>query len=241
MKILIYSIITGFFFIASGNATPELFTQAVESYQNKDYSKAYNKLITLQEKNNAVYELLGDCAQELKKKGEAVLFWRKAQVDGGLSRLIRIEDKIKNLTTEQEGQKSGVLSILRTAKQFYLALIRAVPLINIQVLFLFLWIIMLMYTRYMYRRKQRFLIVFIFSLLACVSMILAQKYNIFHKKHGVVIQDAGIYSGPAENYTKLMVVPQGTEGLELNKNNSFSKIRTHLGAGWIKTESFEVF
>ncbi len=213
---------------------------ALALYNAGNYAQAYENLLAIEKKTSPLYFVLGDCAYKLNKKGYALLFWRKAEIDSGLRNFSAIQNNITHVKKDLVGDEEHVIiSQLKSTKQLCISLIRAIPLIIVQMVFLALWIMMLLYIKYLYRKKHKTLIVVFFFLLAGAAMILAQKYNVFHKKYGVFIKEAPVYSGPSDNYTLLMHLPECTEALKINSANGFFKVKTPLGSGWVSAETFE--
>ncbi len=178
MKIIILSVFLGY--CGNGYATDsqqELFLQANELYKKQEFKEAYDKYRHLELKNSVVEFNLGNCAFKLGRKGEALLHWRRAENDWGLFHRYELVDNIvlvknelglSSVQKEAGGPSQRFLHLCNDIGSAYSTFVRSIPLLFLQLVFLGLWAFLLLYSRYLYRRRYRFITVLLFFLLVSV-------------------------------------------------------------------------
>ncbi len=227
-----------------------LFTQANELYKNGDFAKAYELYLQIPDKGAAVYYNLGNCAYKLNKLGYALAYWRRAERDWGflgrdelMGNIDLVKKRLAGASKADEQEVTVVRSVAnfcKGVKNSTISLIRAIPLVSLQLFVLFVWLILFIYLRYWYQRKQKFVIICFFLLQAVSASMLAIKYSSLQREKLVVIKvPAPLSSGPGSNFTVLMQLPEGQEADILKESGDFYKIRVNGIIGWIDRRVIE--
>lgn len=217
------------------------FAQANELYKQGDFVKAYDLYLQIPNKSCAVYYNLGNCAYKMGKPGYALLYWRKAENDWGL---FGRDELLKNIALvkkkallDEESEQSivhALKDVLISSKNSFISLIRAIPLFSLQLLVLLLWIFLFVYLRYLYRRKQRAIIIALFCFQALFAFSLAIKYNLQSFRHLVVIKPgAKLFSGPGDNFATLGHLSEAQELVMLKQTGTFYKVKVNSVIGWV--------
>lgn len=243
IRIIIVSVLLGY-----GNtgyavdSQQELFLQANESYKKQDYKAAYDKYRHLDTKSSVVEFNLGNCAFKLGRKGEALLHWRRAENDWGLFHryelidniaLVKNELEVNSLQKDVGGPSQRFFHVCDDIGMAYSTFVRSIPLLFLQLLFLGVWGFLFLYSRYLYRRHHRFIMVVLFFLLAGAGGMLATKYGALHQQQGVVISEGRLYSGPGESYQFLGSALEGQEVSIKRETEDYFKVKIGAITGWL--------
>ncbi|MBD3231602.1 SH3 domain-containing protein [Candidatus Dependentiae bacterium] len=211
----------------------ETILQANELYKKGDFQAAYELYKKIPDPSAQVNYNLGNCAYKLKNYGCALLYWRRAENELGFLNKTEVLDNIallkKHLSSQQSSQH-----FVSNLKNNLIFIIRNVPLIVIQFLFLIVWIFLFIYIRYLYKKRHKILITFLFIIIATLGALLVIKYNLENKIYGVVVsQKAILFSGPSKNFPILGSISQASE-VEIQKSSDgFYKIKFNKAFGWV--------
>lgn len=228
-----------------------LFNQANELYKKGAYAEAYQHYLQIPDKTSSVHYNLGNCAFKLNKLGYALAHWRRAEKDWGLwgrEELLKNIDLVKNQVseikvTDDEQEQSFLHALLdwaRATKNSFFSLIRALPLLYLQLFVLLFWIILFVSIRYLYKKGHKVIVSVLFFFLAISAIMLAFKYNFMHKERIIVIvPSAELSSGPGKNFTVLSHLPEAQEADILKESGGFFKIRVNGQLGWIEKNAVE--
>jgi hypothetical protein len=117
-------------------------------------------------------------------------------------------------------------------------MIKLVPMVYLQLLFLGLWIVLFVYVKKLLKQKKRLIIALLCTLLCATGMLLAFKYAVEKRVYIKTIQnDSTLYSGPGKTFTALYHVPAGEKLIKLQTVGNFQKARWHGSIVWIETNN----
>ena len=226
-----------------------LLVQAEQAYNQNNFAQAQELYQRISDKTPSVYYAMGNCAYTLDKLGYALLYWRKAERDWGLwgrGPLVKNIDLVKQKTLQQKELDTNaaypkiVLNFLTTVQQAFFSVIRAIPLLYLQILVLVLWAMLFFYLRCFGKRKQKALVCLLFGLLALSASMLALKYSFQHQKRLVVLQkESPLLSGPGRNFAPKGHLPEAQEADILKESVDFYRIRVNKHIGWIDKQFVE--
>jgi hypothetical protein len=113
-------------------------------------------------------------------------------------------------------------------------LIRATPMLYLQIIVLVLWVFLFFYLKKMLRQKRRFLVAALFCLLASSALVLVFKQLLSSRTYLFTNTDhAAIYSGPGKNFTILGHLQANEELIKLSEHEQFIKVRYKGSIVWI--------
>lgn len=214
------------------NEHAELYDKALGVYQSGDYRKTLELLRSTDQQTADMLFLMGDAAHKLQHYGYALAYWRIAQrvwPTRGRVHLARLINQVKT--------KIGVEAELSTATRsaiFVSDVLRALPLVLIQLIFLALWTFLFLYLRYLYKKKHKKLVVTFFILLFAAGVVLISKISIDRKLHAVVVvPTTTILSGPGNTFHSLGVFKEGAEVKVIKTADGFYKVRLGKLVGWV--------
>lgn len=227
-----------------------VFAQANQLYKDGQYEKACKLYEQIPNKGGFLNYNLGNCAYKKGNFGYALLYWRRAERNWGL---FGREELLKNIElvkqkmlsqTAEDSKESSVFHALingfQSAKETFLSVIRSVPIINLQIVVLIIWVILFASIRSLYRRGRKSIIAIIFVLLALFASMLAIKYNTEIHEYGVIIsQKAELLSGPGSSYAHLGHLLEAQEAVILQESGDFYKIRILNNIGWVAKKYIE--
>lgn len=229
----------------SASASQELFVQAAELYKENKFAQAQELYEKISDKSSRVYYNLGNCFYKQKKYGHALLNWRKAENNWGFfnrSELLRNIALVKevssqNLGTKQEKQEQSPITNfvlgMKNLTASTVSFIRSIPLLFLQIIFLILWFVMFVLMRFLYRKKQRVIIVSLFVFLVVSGSGLALKYGINARHYGVVLNKSSLMSGPGQGYQILGELSEAQEVMIQKKSGDYCKIKIYNQIGWV--------
>ncbi len=117
------------------------------------------------------------------------------------------------------------------------ALVRAIPMLYLQLTVLALWIFLFFYLKKMLKQKRRLLVALLFCLLASSGLILVFKHTLQSRVYLKTTTKCAVYSGPGVNFTVLGHLPAGEELIKLQENGSFAKARYKGIVVWIGVDN----
>lgn len=229
-----------------------LHAQAEEMYQKNDFARASQLYQRIEHKTPSVYFNLGNCAYKTDKLGYALLYWRRAERDWGLfgrRELLQSIDLIKLKTATPNLKVTGVnqpyskvvINALIVAENHVISMIKAIPLLHLQILVLILWAILFLYVRCFRKKRLAFLIYSLFALLAISASMLAFKYSLQLQNQLVVIHaNTPLLSGAGSNFAPMGHLPEGQEADIIKESGQFYRIRVNKNIiGWIDKQFVE--
>lgn len=214
----------------------DTFTQANTLYRQAQYNKALELYTQIPSKSASVHYNMGNCAYKLKRYGYALLYWRRAEHNWGI---FHRDELIENITLLQEQlgllpkKRNPIIRLGSKIKQFLTSLIKAIPLIFIQLLFLLLWLFLFLYLRFLYKTKQKTIIAILFAIIAFCGIVLITKYSMNARTYGVVLKQTPLLSGPSQTYQTLMTLKQAQEFIIKQEEQNFFKVKVLKRIGWI--------
>ncbi|MBS1988635.1 SH3 domain-containing protein [Candidatus Dependentiae bacterium] len=224
----------------------EVFLYGNELYKKGDYTEALKQYEQILHKTPQLFYNMGNCAYKLKKFGYALLYWRKAEYNWGISGRDELIKNIalvkKELVPDASGKKiSGIKKASECLSNEALSLIKAIPLLWLQLAVLLMWLFLFLYLHYLHRKGRAFVIACLFSFLALAASMLTLKYGINFRQYGVVVAKQGtLRAGPGDTYKTLGEVSQADEVRIFKKTDDFYKITTRGTIGWISQKELEV-
>ena len=227
-----------------------LLEQATSAFEKKDYDHAYALYEKIENKSSFILYQLGVCANKQGKIGYALLFFRRAEKDWGLFNRTVLRQEIENIKQTVDanlGDKKPRASYIQAALMPLKALrdpllegAKSIPLIYLQLLVLFLWVLLFMYLRRLIKKRKKFLWVSLFILQFCAAAGLAFKYSLMHKNCLVVLKNnVPLYSGPGSDFAMLSHLQEAQEADILNSSDGYYKIRTAYAIGWVEQSNVE--
>lgn len=211
----------------------ETILQANKLYKESSFEEAFNLYKKVPDPSPQINYNLGNCAYKLNKLGYALLYWKRAEKEWGLFNKSELLENIALLKKKLQPQSNTPNSFF-IIKSNVLGIIKSVPIILIQLIFLIVWIFLFIYLRYLYKRKQKILITLLFLIIATLGGTLVIRYNLDHKTFGIITsKKASMFSGPNTNFQELGIIPEASE-IEIQKASSgFYKIKFNKSLGWV--------
>lgn len=230
--------------VAQTQNAQNLFDQANAVYKNGEYAKAYDLYNQIPNKSSGIHYNLGNCAFKQGKMGYALLHWRRAERNWGYfgrEELLENIAIVKAKTTPQPATTDENITILtslasffKSIKNSFFSLVHALPIINLQIIFLALWLFLFIYIRYLYRRKHPIIIILLSVCVGFAGSMLAIKYSFSFKNYIVIVRTpAPLMSGPGAQFATLTQLTEAKEAVMLRESGGFYKIRVSNTIGWI--------
>ena len=188
-----------------------------------------------------VYFNLGNCAFKLEQHGRALWHWKQAEERWGM---FDREDLNNNITLIKQKlavsapKKPHPLPAIISATERY---IHAIPLLALQLMFLFFWTLLFVYVKKLLKQKRR---VFVTLLGLCVftngGLLLYRHIQATQLRGVVIVPKAILYSGPSTTYQKIGELPEGLAVRIERQRQDFYKIRTKGQFGWVAHKTIGV-
>jgi tetratricopeptide (TPR) repeat protein len=227
----------------------EVFFKANELYKEGKYQQAQALYQTIPNPGPHVHYNLGNCAFKLGRPGYALVHWRRAEKNWGLfnraellHNIALVKKQHKKQPQEQDSPLERIKGTMDDFKSTLISFVRSTPLFMLQFLFLIMWIISFLYLRYLYRRRQKAIIVLLFAANLFCGMLLIIRYNFEYREHGIVVtKQAELMSGPGKNYQLLSTLPETTQVLIKGASDGFYKVYLRGTIGWINKTAIETY
>lgn len=229
----------------------EIFLQANELYKKGDFNSACEMYKQIRNPSPQIYYNMGNCAYKLGRFGYALLYWRRAERNWGLfdredltHNLGLLERQIFEQRHKSEDADQAKLNELKFAvhqvRSFCITIVYGIPLLALQLFFLFLWILLLFYKKYLYKKQKQIIIITLFILLVVSGAIIALKYSLSLCEKAVVVdKQAVVFSGPNKTYQEIGTLPQAAEIIVKKDTGAFCKIRRKGLVGWVESKTIE--
>lgn len=225
--------------VAYGVNYQELFLRANKLYKEREYEKALQAYTSMPEKSSAVWYNSGNCLYHLGKYVDALVAFKRAQ--NGASKLQR---KAIDYNIERTLDALGIphLSVPYTQQiyAYFLRILATIPLLFLQLLFLFFLYATVVCLHYMDRSRKWLRVggvLFLSSFTLLCGMALAVKYYDARYEHGIVIQKSGsIFVGPDKKYDVSGALMLGDELVILEKRTEWYKVKKGNLFGWVPVE-----
>ena len=246
--IVLLSIVLAATHLSVSCTTPEeLFIDANAQYRSGNFTRALADYQQIPKKNAYVYYNMGNCAFKIKKYGYALLYWRRAEKEWGLfgrDELLENIMHLKEILLKQTGKKlpaknSWRLMVTKTVN-YIQSLMYSIPIFVLQFFFLALWLFLFLYLRFLHKKRQRFIITTLFSLVAFFGIILITRYSFDIRTYGVIVNhNAQLLCGPGVTFQTLLPLPQAKEVIIKKETKDFFKIKVDRRLGWIAKKNVE--
>ncbi len=222
----------------------EIFEQAVQYYEQRDYESALANFISIEENgiiNADLFYNIGNCYYRLNKIGLAILYYKKGlRVNPNHPQLqFNLKYALSRTIDRQEPVDDNPLLSLLKKSVNYLS-------VNTHFLLLFIIFVLIVITINVtiiyYKRRDKTLIYSILGLLIVLFVISAiighYRWTQFYNESEAVLiySDVTGYSGPNEDFSSLFKINEGVILNVLKTEGDWSQIRLANGvSGWIKT------
>lgn len=237
--------------MATTNATnyQEMFFKANELYKEGKYKQAQELYAQIPNKSPHVHYNLGNCAYKLGHPGHALAHWRRAEKNWGLfnrAELLHNIDMVKKQNKPKQADEDSPLDQLKQlvdgTTNTIISSVRATPLFLLQLLFLLMWVLSFLYLRYLYRRRQKAVIMFLFAANIFCGALLAIRYNYEYREHGVIVaKKTDLLSGPGKNYQNLGTLGETKQVLIKGLSDGYYKVKVNGVIGWVQKEAIETY
>lgn len=224
--------------LCGAQSARELFAQGNNAYEQKQWSEALRSYEAISNKGCAVWYNMGNCFYKLGSRSRAIICWKRAMLGASVDEQMDIAKNL-NIAYEKQGYKNNVPPYTFFEQWAY-----CVPLLPLQLLFLFcwyaLWIVLLFGVR-----GRPFLFYGIVVGLWCATLLVGnvvriQYFFYTHKRGQVVKEQAHLFAGPHEQYHEVGTVGLFDE-LQINeKREGWYKVAKGDQHGWIPAAAVEL-
>lgn len=226
----------------------DLFLKANDAYKSSDFKKAMGLYKQIPNKSSVVNYNLGNCYYKQKHFGQALLYWRRAEKSWGFadrSELLENIQLLKQTIDENSDKKkskwsrSFVAKLLIRSNRYFISLIRSLPVISFQMIFLLLWFLVFLFVRFLHRKKNKIIIGFMFSLVLMFGVILGLRYSLDLSRYAIVLHNTDVLSGPSSTFQKVGFIKLGCEAKVKKESGDFLKIELNGQVGWVDKKNIE--
>jgi tetratricopeptide (TPR) repeat protein len=225
MKIIIFAALL--FICVQANETAK---QADTHYQKKEFEPALILYQTVPDKNNLTWYVMGNCAYQLKKYSQALIYWRRAQKNAGPTLYAMAQKNcahVLSVLNMQSSKWSGLINWIQT-------MIHRIPASTLQYMVLFFLLIFLLWiVKASCITAKR--LIFLQLPLNMVIILLAVRYYADTKKIAVVAKDSiNLFVHPDQDAPLIAQLSGGTQAHVCKKQKEWYKINSQQGYGWAR-------
>ena len=206
----------------------EIFLQANQAYEQNNSKEAFKLYSSITQKGLAVWYNMGNCCYKLENPVDALVHWRRAQLQHQPELVYAAEHNIQMLA-----HKVGIT----TSKSLITRLNDGLKKISMygsllvwQLGFLIVWMLLFSLIGF----KRRFIFFSINGL--CVVMLatlLGLKYSDTHKQYGIMNTETSVYIGPGEHFSVQSKLQKMQEVIVTKKVDTWHNVSHAGGRGWI--------
>lgn len=235
-------------YVYSQSPEESLYQQAVEAYQNKHFSQALEKFISLEEENivNAdLYYNIGNCYFRTEQLGRAIVYYLKAlKTDPTHEPAKRNLNFALELTQDEQSLQAD-----DTLQKIWATVVTTLPLNTLAIITLVLFIFIVVtinWTIIYYRGKEKsipiFILAFLIVLLGISLLISIIRWNNMRDdSQAVLITDkASGFSGPSEDFTRIFTIHEGMiVRIEQSERDWYLVKLPNATGGWMRSEGLQ--
>jgi tetratricopeptide (TPR) repeat protein len=225
-----------------------LYNEAVEAYQNKQFSQALEKFMALEDEgivNADLYYNIGNSYFRADQLGRAVVYYLKAlKVDPNHHRARQNLNFALEITQDEQS-----LQTEDTLGRIWSAIVTTFPLNLLAIITLAILILIVLTINWMiiyYRGKEKsipiFILTFLIVLFSISLLISIIRWNTLHDdSQAVLIADqASGYSGPSEEFTRIFTIHEGMIVTIEQAENNWLLVKLPNGTGgWMKSAELD--
>lgn len=213
----------------------ERFAQATEQYKQGHYQEAYRMYQEISKPTPRVYFNLGNCAFKLEQNGRALWHWKQAEERWGFFEREDLENNISLIKQKLEPALSAEakkpLSIISNTM---LQHTKRIPLLALQITFLFFWTLLFVYAKKLLKQRHRYLLVILGFFVFTLGGLLVFRHIHATRLRGIVLdKNTILYSGPSTTYQQIGTLPEGFAVNIERQRQDFYKIRSKGQFGWV--------
>ncbi len=213
------------------------FKEAVQALNNNEIEKSLNLLMAIPEglRSTQWYKISALCFEKANKKADALYTLRTAQEYASVFLLPKINKDLTKLLAINDNQQDGFLYLL------FLYMQRIIPLIIVQLIFLLLMIVYLLYFLKKINISFKKMILLCSIHLVCGGII--SLYTVYSsKRYAIVTQDeVSVYVGPQNSYAVVGSFKQGKQIEILQEFSGWYKVSSENTRGWVELSSCKIF
>lgn len=207
-----------------------LFTHAEYQKALDIYTKIEHKTFPVLFNMSLSYLNQADCAK-------ALLYAKRAEKKANYNELTLLYEFIACIRKEidPEYQASWLESITIFSKKC----IRSIPMLLLQILFL--WALLFLFFTCWYRslRLQAILLNIWYCLV--FGILLSYKVSLLQEKTAVIMKkNVPVYAGPDSSFYTKTAVPEAHEVMIKNQQNNYYQIQVHGVCGWVNHDDIEL-
>lgn len=211
--------------------------QAHLFFEQNDYQKAVELYQSIENKDATIWFNIGQCYYAQEQFFDALLSFKKAQKTSYGFRYLTIEEHIKKVEAHLQLLKSqSTISIIFSAVKKYCLV---VPPIVWQVIFIFLWYLILALLWLSYKIFDKSFVALLFCLMISGGG-LTVFYTTMHSRQAIAkYSDVALYAGTDERFFKKAVIALGEPVIIEKSDNNWHKVTCSAGTGWLDSDKIE--
>jgi len=211
--------------------------QARALFKEHEYQKAAEIYQTIEPKNGVIWYNLGHCYAQQHDQYNALLCWRTAQKTAYAHHYLLLQNYI-----DQAEQDLGITHLqtqfkrlTHGAKNYSLA----VPLVVWQVIFLFLWYLVLCFLL-LRKRLKSVISVLLIVCLGCSGGVLLMHYDATTARVAVINDnEVLLYAGTDTRFSHKMVMAKGQPVTIKHSDAAWHKVECNNSSGWVCADKLQ--
>jgi tetratricopeptide (TPR) repeat protein len=235
----IYCLLIGFilFFVFGlcSRDVEETVLRAHKLYEQQNVDQALKLYGSIEKKGSATWYNMGNCHYKLGNYLDALICWRRAERDVTWYELSAIHHNLDKIYKVLEIQSSHRFktSLYRFAQR-YLSLF---SLYGWQLIFLFVWILLLFLVAPLVRNHKYFILSVLCFITILFTGALYLKYEIDTTRYGIIMEnDLIVYAGPDKEFHKLGSFARTREVTICEQQEKWLKVQDQGLVGWVPLE-----
>jgi tetratricopeptide (TPR) repeat protein len=215
----------------------ELFLQANIAYKHQAFKEALNRYDHMMHKGEAVWQNMGNCAYQLARYDQALLYWRRAQKFAYAANYYILENNIRTLYQQHDLEMP--YSFFERYVHALAVILRYIPCIIWQLVFILCLSILGILFLIMKRKKLIFICLLLMYFLISIGLI--AYYYAANRRIGIVRDEhAKLYTGKDTRFKEIKNLSHGQELVIMKESDDWLKVHDATTVGWIPRTAVEL-
>lgn len=206
----------------------ELFLQANQCYEKKEYQRAIDLYNKIPNKSAAIWYNLGNCEYKNGNNLQALLYWKRAH-------------KMANSQIRKNSIFNSAIASKKLGIPESTTLAYNVPVLPLQILFFCAFSVFLVINRKLWHAKRFGLLLLIALFVITSGALTFASYKAHTAEHALIMHDeSAIFAGPDSQYHEITQLPPASNVVIKEKKDGWSKISWCGQTGWIENRNIEL-
>jgi len=238
LKVGFYIVLSGGIIISSLSARDiqETVLRAHKSFEDGNIENALELYESIEKKGTATLYNMGLCHYKMGSFMQALVCLKRAErnaTSAELSDIYYTIDQVHDALKLESGN-----SFLRSVYRWHVVFLSILTLYGWQLLFLFLWAILLFLSARFVRRRRYFGLTMLSLVVILSAGAVYRKYDLCNNSYGIALKDnIVVYAGPDDAFHELGSLSRANEIVVSENQDEWFKVKHGNCSGWVYSDN----